>query len=118
MHAPDDPVLIRAAIDEAKGVDLLVISGGVSVGDHDHVKQVLRDAGAVFDFWKVRQRPGKPLAFGRLGNTLLLGLPGNPVSSAMCFEVYGRALIERLSGRAPTGNPTLKAVLGEGDKEG
>ena len=113
VHAPDDPVLIRAAIDEAKGVDLLVISGGVSVGDHDHVKQGLRDAGAVFDFWKVRQRPGKPLAFGRLGNTLLLGLPGNPVSSAMCFEVYGRALIERLSGRAPTGNPTLKAVLGK-----
>ena len=111
LHAPDDPAQIRSILEGQRGVDLLVVSGGVSVGDHDHVKQVLIEAGAEFDFWKVKQRPGKPLAFGRLGKTLLLGLPGNPVSSAMCFEIYGRPLIERLSGRSASGSPKLKAVL-------
>ena len=62
-------------------------------------------------FWKVKQRPGKPLAFGRLGSTLFLGLPGNPVSSAMCFEIYGRPLIEAMLGRSAARTPLLAARL-------
>lgn len=111
-HVADDPDAIRALLADAKGADLLIFSGGVSVGQHDHVKQVLDDLGAEMLFWKVRQRPGKPLAFGRLGTTLFLGLPGNPVSSAMCFEIYGRALIEAMLGRCAQRTPLLSARLG------
>jgi len=111
-HVPDDPDAIRTVLSDAGDSDILVFSGGVSVGEHDYVKQVLDEMGAETLFWKVKQRPGKPLAFGRLGSTLFLGLPGNPVSSAMCFEIYGRALIEAMLGRSSTRTPVLKAKLG------
>jgi len=101
-HVSDNPEAIRALITGGEPADLWVFSGGVSVGDHDYVKAVLEELGMQMVFWKVRQRPGKPLAFGKLGKTLVLGLPGNPVSSAMCFEVYAR--------------PMIKALLGEGDR--
>ncbi len=110
-HVADDRDAIEALLRRDLDADVLLFSGGVSVGDHDHVKQVLDDMGAGMLFWKVRQRPGKPLAFGRLGNALFLGLPGNPVSSAMCFEIYGRALIESMLGRAQVRTPLLSAVL-------
>ncbi|MEO7003378.1 MAG: gephyrin-like molybdotransferase Glp, partial [Ktedonobacterales bacterium] len=70
---------IRAKIAQASAADLVLTSGGVSVGDYDLVKQLLAEQGSI-DFWRVRMRPGKPLAFGLLGETPLLGLPGNPVS--------------------------------------
>lgn len=111
-HADDDPDAIAALLSGGPEADLIIFSGGVSVGDHDHVKQVLDDAGAEMLFWKVRQRPGKPLAFGRLGAFLFLGLPGNPVSSAMCFEIYGRALIERMLARRSARTPLVPAQLG------
>lgn len=111
-HVADDPAAIRELLTMIRDADLLIFSGGVSVGQHDHVKQVLDEMGAEMLFWKVRQRPGKPLAFGRLGNALFLGLPGNPVSSAMCFEVYGRSLIESMLGRSAPRTPLLKARLG------
>lgn len=110
-HAKDDPADISRLLRSDGSADLIIFSGGVSVGDHDHVKQVLDEAGAEMLFWKVRQRPGKPLAFGRLGDTLFLGLPGNPVSSAMCFEIYGRALIEAMLGRSEARTPLVRARL-------
>ena len=110
-HAPDDPEAIRSCIESGPTSNLIVFSGGVSVGDHDHVKAVLDDLGAETIFWKVRQRPGKPLAFGTLGDTLFIGLPGNPVSSAMCFEIYVRPLLERMLGRTTLRTPLLPARL-------
>lgn len=110
-HAADDPDVLAALLASGEESDLIVFSGGVSVGDHDHVKEVLMSAGADMIFWKVRQRPGKPLVFGRLGATLFLGLPGNPVSSAMCFDIYGRTIIERMLGRQGTVTPHMIARL-------
>lgn len=110
-HAPDDPAAIRTCIESGPESDLIVFSGGVSVGDHDHVKAVLDGLGAETLFWKVRQRPGKPLVFGTLGDSLFLGLPGNPVSSAMCFEIYVRSLLERMLGRSAPRSPLLPARL-------
>lgn len=110
-HVRDEPEAIHAVLADADSADLLIFSGGVSVGQHDHVKQVLDEMGAEMLFWKVKQRPGKPLAFGRIGSTLFLGLPGNPVSSAMCFEIYARSLIEAMLGRKTPRTPLLPAVL-------
>ncbi len=111
-HAADAPSDIRAAIQKNSGADLILFSGGVSVGDHDFVKQVLDDMGFEPLFWKVKQRPGKPLVFGKLGSALVLGLPGNPVSTAMCFAMYARPLIRRFLGRTPIA-PLTKAFLAE-----
>lgn len=111
-HAPDDPEAIAELLNSSSASDLIIFSGGVSVGDHDHVRRVLDEAGAEMLFWKVRQRPGKPLAFGRLGEAVFLGLPGNPVSSAMCFEIYGRPLIERMVERRSSRTPLIPARLG------
>src|SRR5262249_36744699 len=80
------------------GVDLLVTTGGASVGDHDLVRSVLGERGLELDFWKVAMRPGKPLMFGHIGDTPLLGLPGNPVSSFVCGLLFLRPMLEGLLG--------------------
>jgi molybdopterin molybdotransferase len=80
------------------GVDLLVTTGGASVGDHDLVRSVLGERGLELDFWKVAMRPGKPLMFGRIGDTPVLGLPGNPVSSFVCGLLFLRPMLEGLLG--------------------
>ncbi len=98
-RAKDNRASIRTVVHEALGADLLVFSGGVSVGGHDYVKDVLQEMGMRSLFWKVRQRPGKPLAFGLLDGTPVLGLPGNPVSSAICFDQYGRSALAAMLGR-------------------
>src|SRR5262249_49358802 len=82
--AGDQEQEIRSRLEQARSADLILSSGGVSVGDYDLVKQILGKSGNI-DFWRVRMRPGKPLAFGLLGATPLLGLPGNPVSAAVTF---------------------------------
>ena len=82
----------------AAGVDLLLTTGGASVGDHDLVAQVLGERGLDLDFWKIAMRPGKPLMHGRLGTTPMIGLPGNPVSTLVCFVVFVRPALRRLSG--------------------
>jgi len=110
-HAADDPAAIRLVIEENKSADILIFSGGVSMGDHDYVKSVLVDMGGEMLFWKVRQRPGKPLAFGKIGSTVFLGLPGNPVSSAMCFAIYARPLIHKMLGRERVGGQKVSAIL-------
>ena len=113
-HAPDDRSEIRRVVESATGADVILFSGGVSMGAYDYVRTELEDMGARWQFWKVRQRPGKPLIFGTMGNALLLGLPGNPVSSAVCFEAYARPLLARLLGREVILRPLVPARLSRG----
>ena len=82
--APDDRDAIAAAAGAAHGCDMLVTTGGASVGDHDLVQRALGAEGFALDFWKIAMRPGKPLIWGMLGRTPVLGLPGNPVSALVC----------------------------------
>ncbi|HEY4192064.1 MAG TPA: gephyrin-like molybdotransferase Glp, partial [Mesorhizobium sp.] len=89
--------LMRQAVDA--GADVLVTLGGASVGDHDLVHDVLTGEGMVLDFWKVAMRPGKPLMSGRLDNIRCIGLPGNPVASLVCSQLFLKPLLARLGGR-------------------
>jgi len=91
-------------------VDLLITSGGVSVGDFDVVKKVLASEGEI-RFWRVRMKPGKPLAFGRIGGVPVLGLPGNPVSAMVSFELFARPALLHMQGLASLERPTVEAVL-------
>jgi molybdopterin molybdotransferase len=96
-----------------RGLDLLVTTGGASVGDHDLVRSALGGAGLELDFWKIAMRPGKPLLFGRLGDVPVLGLPGNPVSALVCTLLFVRVALERLAGVPPRELPTFEAELGK-----
>lgn len=107
---------LRAKFEQARGADLILSSGGVSVGDYDLVKQILAEQGNI-EFWRVRMRPGKPLAFGWLGETPLLGLPGNPVSAAVTFELFGRPAIRRMLGSAQVERPLVEVTLAGDDIE-
>jgi molybdopterin molybdotransferase len=102
---------LRAHLARAAAADLILTSGGVSVGTYDLVKDVLAEGGAV-EFWRVRLRPGKPLAFGTYGATPLFGLPGNPVSSAVTFELFARPAIRTMLGAAAVDRPLVEAELG------
>jgi molybdopterin molybdotransferase len=98
------------------GADLLVSSAGVSVGDHDHVRPVLEKLGCRLVFWGVQMKPGFPLTFGRFDDgrgPLVFGLPGNPVSAMVTFELFVRPLLLRLGGRRVLTRPSVRAVLGE-----
>jgi len=106
----DDRAALRGRLEQARdgGCDLLLTSGGVSVGTFDFTRQVLRELGARMRFWRVKIRPGGPLGFGLLGDTPWLGLPGNPVSAMVTFELFGRPAIRRLRGeRFPFPRPLL-----------
>jgi molybdopterin molybdotransferase len=96
--ARDTEDSIGTHIAGARGADVLVTIGGASVGDHDLVAPALTARGMVLDFWKVALRPGKPLMFGRLGKTRMLGLPGNPVSALICARVFVVPLVRALLG--------------------
>ncbi|TCZ66723.1 molybdopterin molybdotransferase MoeA [Roseicella aquatilis] len=110
--APDDSRAIAEAAVAARACDLLVTTGGASVGDHDLVQAALGPQGFELDFWQIAMRPGKPLIWGRLGATPVLGLPGNPVSALVCAVQFLTPAIERLSG-LPGGPPrTLRALAG------
>jgi molybdopterin molybdotransferase len=98
--ARDDEDSIRVLSRGAKGADLLLTTGGVSVGDHDLVRKVLGAEGLTVDFWKIAMKPGKPLMFGRLGDTPMVGLPGNPVSALVCFVLYVKPALGKLLGAA------------------
>ncbi|MGZ3599719.1 MAG: molybdopterin molybdotransferase MoeA [Ktedonobacterales bacterium] len=112
--APDRADELRALLAQARSADLILTSGGVSVGDYDLVKQILDEQGNI-EFWRVRMRPGKPVAFGSLGGTPLLGLPGNPVSAAVTFELFGRPAIRRMLGSRQIERPLVEVVLAGGD---
>jgi molybdopterin molybdotransferase len=94
------------------GADILITTGGASVGDHDLVQQALRDEGISMAFWKIAMRPGKPMMNGRLGAMRVIGLPGNPVSSYVCGFLFMVPLIRALSGRSMIHHRRERAVLG------
>ena len=96
--AIDDIAAIAAATDAAHGAEMLLTTGGASVGDHDLVQAALAERGMVLDFWRIAMRPGKPLMHGRLGDVPMLGLPGNPVSALVCAILFLLPAIARLSG--------------------
>ena len=101
---PDDGEALAARVRDAAGLELLVTTGGASVGDYDLVQAALGREGLALDFWKIAMRPGKPLLFGRLGAVAVLGFPGNPVSSGVCAIVFLRMALQKLLG-LPTGLP-------------
>jgi molybdopterin molybdotransferase len=94
------------------GADILVTTGGASVGDHDLVKQSLEAEGVTIAFWRIAMRPGKPMMHGRLGAMRVIGLPGNPVSSYVCGFLFLAPLIRALAGRSDVHHATEAAVLG------
>jgi molybdopterin molybdotransferase len=96
----------------ASGADILVTSGGASVGDHDLVQQALASEGLALSFWKVAMRPGRPMMHGRLGPVHVLGLPGNPVSAYVCAVLFLVPLIRRLAGRSDCAPEIESAMLG------
>ncbi len=110
---PDDPKSTRAQLGAAlEDADVVIVSGGVSVGPHDHVKPALRELGVEECFWGVRLRPGKPTWFGTRGGTLAFGLPGNPVSAMVTFQLFVRPALAALQG-APSHPPRTSARLAE-----
>jgi molybdopterin molybdotransferase len=106
----DDENAHRAALERGLDADVLVTSGGVSVGPHDLVRRVEAELGVEEVFWRVAVKPGKPVSFGVRGSTLVFGLPGNPVSSLVCFELFVRPAVLALQGALDPG-PTF--ALGE-----
>lgn len=101
---------IRAAIRRAKSADILITSGGASVGEHDLVRKALEEEGITLAFWKIAMRPGKPLMFARRKKQRIVGLPGNPVSALVCARVFIKPLLDRLLG-SPAEELTLLAAL-------
>lgn len=113
-RVPDSAEATVSAIREAMAqADIIVISGGVSVGPHDHVKEAAEQLGFQRHFWKVAQKPGKPLYFASAEETILFGLPGNPVSTLMSSLVYLAPVIQFLMGKRDVGLPTVWASLAE-----
>jgi len=107
----DDEIEHRRALERGLEADVLVSSGGVSVGPHDLVRRILAELGVEEDFWGVAVRPGKPLAFGARGATLVFGLPGNPVSSLVAVELFVRPALLALQGAADPGPRYERADL-------
>ena len=110
--APDDPAALAEALQAGLGADLLLTTGGASVGDHDFTQQALAAHGFVLDFWKVALRPGKPMISGHAGATPVLGLPGNPVSAAVCAILFMLPAVAKLLGLPETGPETVPATAG------
>ncbi len=107
----DDEASLARALERARGVDALVTVGGVSVGDRDLVRGALARAGARLGFWRVAMRPGKPFAFGLWDRTAVFGLPGNPASALVTFELFVRPALRALAGLPGDGRITVQARL-------
>lgn len=110
--ARDDGGDIEFTIGRGLEADVIVISGGVSVGKYDLVQEVLESIGFEKCFWRVRQRPGGPMLFGMIGTRPVFGLPGNPISSAVCFQQYVRPALLAMMGAVEIHPPQIKAKLG------
>jgi molybdopterin molybdotransferase len=102
---------VHARLASARGFDVVLTSAGVSVGEHDFVRAALEKLGVAMDFWRVAIKPGKPLAVGRLGETVYFGLPGNPTSSLVSFELFVRPALRRLLGLAEVEPPRVSGRL-------
>ena len=104
---------LREKFSQAIQYDLIITSGGVSVGDFDLVKNIMAEQG-VINFWRINMRPGKPVAFGHIGSVPLLGLPGNPVSAAVTFELFARPVIRKMLGHTRLLRPQIDVVVEDG----
>src|SRR5579871_2115259 len=110
--AADTREAVAAVADSVAGMDMLVTTGGASVGDHDLVIDSLKTRGLKLDFWQIAMRPGKPLLFGTLGSVAVLGLPGNPVSALVCSILFLLPALSRLCGLPAGPPPTVQAITG------
>ncbi|MDF0673707.1 MAG: molybdopterin molybdotransferase MoeA [Nitrospira sp.] len=111
--ARDTPMALKEKISHGLNADMLVLSGGVSMGDYDFTKAVFRELGAEMNFWKLAIRPGQPLVFGKIQGKLAFGLPGNPVSSMVTFEQLVRPALLKMSGCRSYGRPVVQAMFQE-----
>ena len=111
--AKDQPAALKEKIAHGLNADILVLSGGVSMGDYDFTKAVFKELGAEMNFWKLAIRPGQPLAFGKIHGKLAFGLPGNPVSSMVTFEQLVRPTMLKMGGHRSYGRPVVQAVFQE-----
>jgi len=111
--ARDTPASLKEKIAQGLRADVLVLSGGVSMGDYDFTKAVFTELGAEMNFWKLAIKPGQPLAFGKIQGRLAFGLPGNPVSSMVTFEQLVRPCLLKMMGHRTFGRPTVKAAFQE-----
>jgi molybdopterin molybdotransferase len=114
--ARDTPESLREHLQRAAGCDAVITTAGISMGEHDFVLRTLREMGTEVNFWRVRIRPGSAMAFGRigaLGGIPWFGLPGNPVSTMVTFELFVRPALLRMCGRTRIHPPTVEAVMGE-----
>ena len=111
--AEDTPVALRALLERTSGCDLILTSAGVSVGELDYTRLALEQLGADMRFWKVRMRPGAPLGFGMLRGIPWLGLPGNPVSAMVTFELFARPVLRRMLGHTRLFRRPVNVVLDE-----
>jgi molybdopterin molybdotransferase len=109
--APDEKARLRDLIEQGLTADLLLLSGGVSMGKYDLVEQVLTELGAEFYFTGVKIQPGKPLVFGKVSGKYYFGLPGNPVSTMVTFQLFARAILDALAGVKPQPLPFVSAQL-------
>jgi molybdopterin molybdotransferase len=109
----DDPAALRAALEEASDTDLVITSGGISVGEFDHTRAVIEAMGGEIAFWKVRMRPGANIAFGSVNGTPWLGLPGNPVSALIGGELFIRPMLRRMSGALRLYPRSVTAIAAE-----
>jgi molybdopterin molybdotransferase len=106
----DDPDALRATFSAAAAsADAVITSGGVSVGEADHTKQIMAELGDVL-FWRIAMRPGRPMAIGRIGDAILFGLPGNPVAVMVTFYAFVRDALRAMSGMAAEPQPLLRAA--------
>ena len=110
--APDNEKQFYEIAKNALRTDVLVTTGGASVGNYDLVQKVLRKMGLELNFWQIAMRPGKPLMFGNIGKTMIIGLPGNPVSSFVCAKIFLAPAIEAMQGLKKFTVNTRKAQLG------
>jgi molybdopterin molybdotransferase len=110
--ASDDDAVLRRAVEEAlETADVVVTSGGVSVGEKDLVKGTMLELGVEQVFWGVKFKPGKPLFFGARGDVSVFGLPGNPVSAMVCFELFVRPALVKMMGRQESGRPRIRVYF-------
>ncbi|HUS28524.1 MAG TPA: gephyrin-like molybdotransferase Glp [Kofleriaceae bacterium] len=112
--AKDDPAAMTALIASAMDHDVVITTGGVSVGDRDHVRGALKAAGVELELWKVAMKPGKPFSFGVSGRVPVFGLPGNPVSSYVAFELFVRPALLAMQGATLTKRPRAPVSLARG----
>ncbi len=111
--AADNKESLKKCLSEGLNADILISSGGVSVGDYDYVKDVLKESGTEMKFWKVAMRPGQPLAFGVINGKPVFGLPGNPVSVMISFEQFVTPSVRKMSGMKNLFRQTVEAIIEE-----